>query len=356
MEGYLGPMLVSALDRAVGHLDLAGRHLLVAVSGGLDSTAMLEGLVELADLRSLTLSVGHVNHGLRGDDSEADERAVRERADRLGLRFSSERVDPRALRLGTSNRARPTLQEAARALRYEALRVMAARHGADSVATAHNLDDQAETVLMRLFRGTGAEGLGGIPERSPDGAVVRPLLAVSRQEIAAYAAETGMKWREDGSNASDAYTRNRLRQHWIPQLAEAFNPQLLRSIGRLADSQRRDAEWIAELVDSAAGRLWSRRKADYGDVAGEGESLEFWDGGWEHLPEALALRLARRAMVEMGGARDVSRVHLERLWRFLSDEKRASGAELELPGGLRVTRVRRGYRMWQIGVDPKGPC
>ena len=346
-------MLLSALDRAIGHLDLEGRHLLVAVSGGLDSTALLEGLVQLAGLRSLTLSVAHVNHGLRAADSDADEKAVRERADRLGLRFSSERVDPRALRVGTSKRARPTLQEAARVLRYEALRAMAARHGADSIATAHNLDDQAETVLMRLFRGTGSEGLAGIPERSPDGSVVRPLLAVSRQQIEAYAAEARLEWREDSSNASNAYTRNRLRQHWIPELAAAFNPQLLRSIGRLADSQRRDAEWIAELVDSAAGRLWSRREPD---ETHEGDILEISDGGWEHLPEALALRLARRAMVEMGGGRDVSRVHLERLWRFLSDEKRASGAELELPGGLRVTRVRQGYRMWQIGVDSRGSC
>ena len=106
MEGYPAPMLLSALDRAIGHLDLEGRHLLVAVSGGLDSTALLQGLFQLADLRSLTLSVGHVNHGLRGADSEADESGVRELADRLGLRISSERVDPRALRVGTSKRAR----------------------------------------------------------------------------------------------------------------------------------------------------------------------------------------------------------------------------------------------------------
>jgi len=349
-------MLLAALDQAISDLALEGRHVLVAVSGGLDSTVLLEGLARLAASRALTLSVGHVNHGLRAGDADADERAVHQRAARLGLKCSSERVDPRALRVGTSNRVRPTLQEAARNLRYDALRSMATRHRAASIATAHNLDDQAETVLMRLFRGTGPSGLGGIPERSPDGVVVRPLLGVSRQQIAAYAAEVGLEWREDLSNASDAYTRNRLRRHWIPELARAFNPQLLRSIGRLADSQRKDAEWIAELVDSAARRLWSRKEPEEPGESGEGRSLEITRGGWEHLPEALALRLARRAMVEMGAGRDVSRVHLQRIWHFLSNEKTASGAELELPGGLRLTRVREGYRMWQIGVDPQGPC
>ena len=344
-------MVLTALKHALRDLALEGQHVLVAVSGGIDSTVLLEGLARLASEHDLALSVGHVHHGLRGEEADADERAVLSRAARLGLAFSSERVDPRALREGASNRARPTLQEAARNLRYAALNSIAREHGADCIATAHNLDDQAETVLMRLLRGTGPSGLGGIPERSPDGRIVRPLLAVSRLEIETYAKETGLEWREDGSNASDAYTRNRLRRHWIPQLAAEFNPQLLRSIGRLAESERRDAEWIAELVEAESKRFWSLKEHEGAEGAMRGRVLELSATGWASLPEALALRLARRAMQEMDAGRDISRVHLERIWRFLASPDTSPGAELELPGGLRIVCIRGGFRMGRIEVE-----
>ena len=344
-------MLGALLHRAITELGLEGRHLLVAVSGGVDSTVMLEGLSRVAGECELTLSVGHVHHGLRGEEADADEQAVFERAARLGLDCSSERINPQALREGTSNRERPTLQEAARTLRYEALTKIAQKGSADHLVTAHHLDDQAETVLMRLLRGTGPSGLGGIPEVSADGFVVRPLLGVTRLEIEAYAEQLGLDWREDRSNASDAYTRNRLRRHWIPQLAQEFNPRLARSIARLAESQRRDAEWIGGLVDTASAKFWALKPDEAPGGAMEAPFLEMTESGWADLPEALALRLANRAMQEMGAARDVSRVHLQRIWHFLSRIEAASGATLELPRGLRIVRVRGGFRMGRIGVD-----
>ncbi len=312
---------------------------------------LLEGLARLSAKRQLTLSVGHVHHGLRGEEANRDEAAVLARAARLGLESGSERVDPHAQRVGLPNRARPTLQEAARNARYAALRAMACKYGADHIATGHNLDDQAETVLMRLLRGTSPDGLGGIPERSPDGVIVRPLLGISRAEIEAHAREAGIRWQEDRTNQADAYTRNRLRHHWIPGLAREFNPQLLRSIARLAESQRRDTEWIAKWVESAAGQFWQRGEAQ-GAKGSEGRVfLQMTQEGWADLPEALALRLARRAMEEMGAGRDVNRVHVQRMWRFLSSPTSPTGAELELPGGLRIRRERRGFRMARTGVD-----
>jgi tRNA(Ile)-lysidine synthase len=262
-------MLIKALERSVTALGLAGSRGLVAVSGGIDSVVLMSALAELAPAHGLMLSVGHVHHGLRGAESDADEAFVRERAAALDLAFESERVAPGELREGRSNRERPTLQEAARSLRHAALRRMAERAGAELIVTAHNLDDQVETVLMRLFRGAGPDGLGGIAERSADGRVVRPLLAIPRADIEAFARERGLAWREDSSNASARYTRNRLRNEWLPALADAFNPQLLRAIGNLAEAQRRDSEWIEALVEQAAQAALIRR----------GETIELTHAG-----------------------------------------------------------------------------
>jgi tRNA(Ile)-lysidine synthase len=228
------------------------------------------------------------------------------------------------------------LQEAARQLRYEALLRMADACGAAHVATAHNRDDQAETVLMRLFRGTGPSGLGGIPECSADGRVIRPLLGVSRARIAAFATQRGLDWREDSSNQKDAYTRNRLRHHWLPALAREFNPQLARSLARHAEAQRRDAEWIESLVDDAARRQLSVLPDDAG--------LEMRREGWDDLPEALGRRLVQRALAQAGCTRDASRVHIERVLQFVRGfDTRDCGSTLELPGGLRLRQQRSGF-------------
>ena len=156
-------MLEREISQAVTRLGLAGRRVLVAVSGGLDSTALLHLLHAQARRHRLELSVGHVNHGLRGEASDADEAAVRALADALGLPVRSLRADPRPRREGGPSRSRPTLQEAAREARYEALRELAAELGAERIATAHTADDQAETVLLRLLRGSGPDGLARHP-------------------------------------------------------------------------------------------------------------------------------------------------------------------------------------------------
>ncbi len=341
-------MPVDGIRKAIRELDLMDRHLLVAVSGGVDSMVLLDGLLELRESHGLELAVGHVHHGLRGAEADADEALVLETAARLGLKAQTYRVDPHSIRSGCSNRVRPTLQEAARTLRYEALTGMLDRCGADHLATAHNLDDQAETLLMRLFRGTAPSGLGGIPERSADGLIVRPLLGISRSAIEAHARNRGLRWREDISNASDNYTRNRIRNHWIPGLIREFNPQLLNAIGGLAESQRREEIWISEIVETAARRQWSVREAD--PSGSRDRALEFVDSGWEEMAEGLAYRLMARAMREMGAGRDIRRVHLERMFVFLRKGSSESGRQVELPGGLRLKRLRKGYRLWRTGI------
>jgi len=338
--------MLGELARALSDLGLEGRRIAVAVSGGVDSTALAHGLAALSGRRRLALSIAHVNHGLRGAESDADEAFVREVARALGLPFAGERVDPRErVAEAASSRERPTVQEAARSLRAAALRRMAAALGAQHVATAHTLDDQAETVLLRLLRGSGPGGLGGIAERSRDGFVVRPMLRIPRAEVVRFARSRGLAWREDASNASPRYARSRLRTAWLPGLREAFNPRLLRAIGDLAEAQRRESEWIEELVEREAERRFRR------DAAG---ALRIEAKGWEPeaTPDALARRLVRLALHRCGAGRDVSRPHLDRAVRFLREAR--ARAALELPGGLRLRRDAQGFR---LGAEPApGPA
>ena len=323
------------IERAAERLDLRGHTVLAAVSGGLDSTVLADAFVRCA----IPVVIGHVNHGLRGAESDADAQAVAALAARLGVPFAAERVAPHALREDTSSRDRPTLQEAARELRYAALDRIAAQLGADRIATAHHADDQAETVFLRLLRGTGPDGLGGIPETSPDGRIVRPLLRLSRAELERYAAARALAWREDSSNASPDYARNRLRAQ-LPALARDFNPQWLRAIADLAEAQRRDSEWI---------RGWVQREAD-ARFTSEGSWLRIDAKDWRALPEALSRRLAREALVRAGAARHVERVHLERIARFLGGVSR--GRRIELPGGLELRCDRAGFRLGPLPGDP----
>jgi tRNA(Ile)-lysidine synthase len=345
-----GPPLVSAsvlaeVTSALRNCGVCGKGLVVAVSGGVDSTVLAHAVCRVARSCDLKVSLGHVNHGLRGEDSERDEAFVATLAEALGCGFRSERVAPMAERQAKASRQRPTLQEAARRLRYDALDRIRERAGASIIATAHNADDQAETVLLRLLRGCGPTGLGGIPETSVRDAVVRPLLAVERSEIVAYAESCELAWREDASNRDGRYARNRLRRDWLPGLARDFNPQLLRTIGNLAEAHRRDAEWIGSVVALEAQRRFRL------------EEGAFWidPDQWGAPHEALARRLIQFALGELGVGREVTRVHLMRVLSFMAIEGGTIGGRerriLELPEGVRLQRAGRSFRLYRVNAE-----
>lgn len=337
-------MLLRTIEAAARALDLPGRGVLVAASGGIDSTVLAHALAALAPRLGLRVALGHVNHGLRGAESDADEDFVRRLGATLGARVASVRVDPGALRIGGASRSRPTLQEAARRLRYDALLALAEQEGCERIATAHHGDDQAETLLLRLLRGTGPDGLGGIPERSWEGRVVRPLLRVSRAAIEAWARAQGLSWREDSSNSSPRYRRSRLRTRWLPGLASEFNPRLLRVLADLAEAQRRDSEWIEQAVAREAA----------GMLRNEAGALRIEKERWDTLPEALARRLVRLALQRMGGGREVSRTHIERALRFLRGAR--VGKRIELPGSLVLACERDAFRLAPCGVRGEAAC
>ena len=335
-----------SIAEAIARLELAGESILVAVSGGVDSSVLLHALSSVAPDFSLHIEVAHVNHGLRGEESEADQKAVEAQSGALGHACHVVRVDIESEREGHPSRTRPTRQEAARIVRYRALNTVAQKLGTDRIATAHQLDDQAETILMRVLRGSGTDALAGIRERSHDGRVVRPLLRVGREDIERYATRHQIVWREDRSNDDPSYARNKMRREIVPLLSQTVNPQLRESLAQLGDAHRRDADWIAGLV----GLEFERRFRALDSI--EETGFEIVKAGWGDLHEALSSRLVVRAFEALGAGRDLSRVHVRRMLDFLGEGVGAHGGrEIELPGGLRLKRRRECFQLYRIGAE-----
>jgi tRNA(Ile)-lysidine synthase len=218
-----------------------GERIVVAVSGGPDSTALLHVLHRLCPARNLALHVAHVHHGLRGAEADEDAAFVQKTASDLGLPHETLRVDVRR----RAQQDRSSLAVAARAARYEALEAVRVRCGASCVATAHTMDDQAETVLMRLIRGTGPAGLAGIPSRR--GTLVRPLLSGRRASLAVYLGARGISFRIDSSNADLRQARNRIRGELLPLLC-SYNPRIVPALARLADMAREEETAFDEVL------------------------------------------------------------------------------------------------------------
>ncbi len=322
-------MLELDLRNTLESLGVRDARLLVAVSGGRDSMVLLDLLRRAGPELRLELVVGHVNHGLRGSESDGDEAHVRAAALDAGLEYRTRAIDPAAARAGGSSRVRPTLEEAARDGRRAALVAIAEACDCSAIVTAHHAGDQAETVLLRILRGTGPDGLAAMSEQSVGGRWLRPLLGIMPERIEAWADDHAIDWRQDSSNRDRRFTRNRLRHDWIPGLSETFNPQLLRALCNLAEAQRRDREWIDDLVAQAA-----RERIEIGP-----SGIQLAIDGWDEVPEALARRLIRRAMGEAGLGRDVTRRHLERALAFLRRGRSAGrNKRIELPKGVVLRR------------------
>ena len=222
-----------------------GMRLGVAVSGGADSVALLRRLVELWQELGLVLRVLHVHHGIRGAEADSDALFVEQLAEKLGVRFLRHNVDT----LARADTEQESIEEAARKLRYSWFGDLLAQNQLDAVATAHTLDDQAETVLLKLLRGAWTEGLAGIfpVVQSAGGLILRPFLRTRRAEIEAWLKQLGQPWREDSTNTNSAYTRNRIRHNLLPILAE-YNPQVVSQLGNIATIAKDEEQyWQREL-------------------------------------------------------------------------------------------------------------
>jgi tRNA(Ile)-lysidine synthase len=245
------PSLLANVQAFLYREGIQGHPVVAAVSGGPDSLALLQAL-------RLTLPAGqgllaaHVNHALRGPESDADEAFVAEFCRQQRIAFRGERLDVRAAAAAAGD----NLESTARRLRYDWLGRVARESSAAWVATGHTANDQAETVLHHLLRGTGLRGLRGIAPRLALGAgveVVRPLLAVTREDVQVFLAEQGLCPRQDSSNQDLALTRNRIRHRLLPLLTGEFNPQAVTILGRLA----RQADEVYRLLEAQARALWA---------------------------------------------------------------------------------------------------
>ena len=288
------------------------RHLGVAVSGGPDSVALLSALVTLAPKRGLRLTVLHVNHALR-PEAEQEQRLVESLCQSWQIPCVVETLSPLKVRSG--------IESWARAQRYRFFQAARERYGLNAVALAHTLDDQAETVLFRLLRGSARRGLAGIPP-TREGWIIRPLLDCTRQEVMAYVTAQHLPYATDASNADLRYTRNKIRHVLLPLLEREFSPQVRRHLAALAETLRIEEEWLESLATAARERVQERPSV----ISLERLAAE---------PIALRARILRQWLAQNEKVRDVGFRHLQRLCALSASRIRG---KVEVPGKVYVRR------------------
>jgi tRNA(Ile)-lysidine synthase len=317
--------LEAALRDALPLCGINGGRVLAAVSGGPDSVALLYALGSIREQARLEIHAAHLDHALRGEEAAADAAWVAELCDALHMPAVVERVDVRQ----AAAERRIGVEEAARQVRYEFLARAARERDCPVVAVAHTADDQAETILHHIVRGTGLDGLRGMPRTRPlaEGvALVRPLLGVRRSEIEAYLRERGAAWRVDRTNECLDQTRNRIRRQLLPLLRLEFNPQVDAALWRLGRQAAEVQELIGGLVQDLlphclADAAPSLVRVDCTALAGR--------------PRHLVRELLRRVWETRGwGAGAMTHAH----WDALATLAQCGGSALTLPGGVQAER------------------
>ena len=297
---------------------VSGDRIVVAVSGGIDSVVLLHALIELAAEYRLFIIVAHLNHCLRGRESDRDEVFVKRLAEKLGVKFVCKRMDVRLLlKRGDS------LQDIAREARYSFFDRIAKRYKADRIATGHNMDDQAETVLMKFLKGAGLGGLCGIPKVK--GKYIRPLIEITRKEIEEYAEDSMLKFVKDSSNKSAKYLRNRIRLKLIPILEE-YNPSLKSDLARLSRILERDDVYLKDKAGGAYKSIVVRRDKDV---------VSLYLKKLNRLHGAIKARIFFMAVEELlGSSKGFYSYHVEGFLKLLCSD--APNLSINLPGKLTV--------------------
>ncbi len=319
--------VADALRRA--GLSRSSSTLVVACSGGPDSTALLRCLHRLREDHGLTLFVAHLNHDFRGAEADHDAAFAQRLADGLGIPCSIDKRDPIAYQRANGV---SSFEQAAREMRYGFLRDVAAQAEASTVALGHTADDQAETVLMHLLRGSGLQGLRGMsvlspwPWPEPGPALFRPLLGLTKAEAAAYCRKLGQTFRQDSGNYMWRFSRNRVRLDLMPRLARDYNPQVREALTRLSRAAWDEMDYITGQVDD----LWP-------ELSSSGAGTVALDAGvLTGIHPALQRHSLRRAYSAVSGdPKGLNEAHIEAMLLLL--RKGAGGRGLDLPRGIRAS-------------------
>jgi tRNA(Ile)-lysidine synthase len=322
------PTRSSRLDRLVDEaiarhgLIEQGDSVLVAVSGGADSTALLHLLAARAPAWQLRLGLAHVDHGLRLESSQ-DLRFVRQLAEAFGVILHAERIEVRALQ----RQWRLSLEEAGRKARYQFFQETADRHGYGRVALAHHGDDNAETLLLNLLRGSGRRGLRGITPLRAD-RYIRPMIRATRADIEDYLRRHGLSALRDPTNADRLFLRNRIRHQLIPLLERDFQPKARAVLRRTAEILGEEEDWLDSLIETLLQPVLISRQAD---------RLMLRTDALRELPPAAQRRVLRAALrLIQENLQRISFGHIERI-RDLACGRTAPGP-LHLPADIRVLR------------------
>lgn len=291
-------------------------RVIAAVSGGPDSICLLHILYALKEKFNLTLYAAHVNHCLRGEEADKDEEYVKSFCENLGIECFSKRIDINKLakERGLSS------ESAGREARYEFFDELLKKLKAQKIALAHNANDQAETVIMRIIRGTGMEGLAGIkPVRS--NIFIRPLINIKRESIEKYCSENNLNPRIDKTNLESIYTRNKIRLELIPYLQDNFNKEIVSVLNRLSDTIIADNDYL-EKISEEKYNIYCEKK---------GRKVIIYKDAFSE-DKALLNRMLRRAVNNIkGNLYNIEKLHIEEL---LALQRGSTGKKLNLPGGI----------------------
>ena len=327
-------MILNTIKKTISDYGILhdGESVLVGLSGGADSVCLTHALCALRDKLGITVSAAHVNHGIRGDEAERDEEFARNFAKSLGIEFYSIKLDipDEAKKTGVSE------ETAGRNARYSFFTDLCQKYGIDKIATAHNKNDNAETIAMNFMRGSTIKGLGGIPRIR--GNIIRPLLDVSRDEIERYCAENDLKYVTDSTNLSCDYTRNKVRSMLVPLIEREFNQSFTETVTENAVLASEDSAYI----DKTA-------RAEYERIV---------TGGRAEINELLSLDAAIRRRVVFYMLSDVSGtsegIGAAYVKSALSLLNKSSGASVNLPRGVWV-RNEYGFLVAEMRSDDVKP-
>lgn len=297
-----------------------GESIIVGVSGGPDSVCLLHILHGLKEQLSIKIHTVHINHMLRGNESDCDQEYVGGLCEKLGIPLHVTKCDIKML----SEAKGISLEEAGRLARYDEFKRSAEKTGSARIAVAHNKNDQAETVLMNIIRGTGLDGLKGM--EYINGNIIRPLLDITRDEIERYCSENGLNPRTDSSNLSSIYTRNRVRREIVPLINERFNTDITDKIFRMSSIIKEESSFLEETATAAFKDCIDKRE-------GYGISIKTYT--IKGLHPALAKRILRLAFKDLkGNLKGIENIHVEDVFDMAINGR--TGSQLHLPGNLRV--------------------